>query len=578
MASDVVFRIGGEAGQGVESSGAGFAMALTRGGYHVAAVPDYYSRIRGGHNFFTIRASDEPVHAAREAVHVLVALDGETVARHATSLAPGAAVIIDEGTPLDPALVAGRDVRLLSLPLVRIAEENGNRVMLNTGALAAAATLVGFPLEPMLGVIADSFGRKGGAIIEANRRVALDTAAAVRQRSPEPFGWQLPVRSAPAQLVTDCNRAFAMGAMMGGCRFVAGYPMTPSTSVLEYMAAHADAWGLVVKHAEDEIGAVNMCIGAAHVGARAVLATSGGGFDLMVEAISLSAMIETPLVIYLAQRPGPATGLATRTAQADLLMSLFCSHGEFARVVLAPHTPEEAFACGYRALNLSEQYQCVVLVLSDHYNATTLLSRDPAAFDPQRVTVDRGKLVSAQELEAIDDYLRFAITEDGVSPRAIAGTSPKAVYLASSDEHREDGHISEDADVVEAMTAKRLRKRESALKEMRGPLRYGPETADLTLVAWGSTFGSALEAMEERNRQGKSTNLLQFVDLWPFPAEATRRALEGAGRIVAIEGNATGQLAFLLQACAGIGVHGKVLRFDGRGFTPEYILARLGDG
>lgn len=576
MASiDISFRIGGEAGQGVESSGAGFAKAFTRGGLFVAAVPDYYSRIRGGHNFFTIRVCDEPVQAVLDAVQVLIALDAETIKRHADKLSPGALIIVDEGIAVDQAALAGRDARLLSLPLLEIAKAQGNPIMVNTGALAAAATAVGFDLEMILGVIADNFGRKGGPIIEANRQVALAAAQALQERFGASFGWRVAARSAPPRATIDANQAFAMGAVMGGCKFFAAYPMTPATSIFEYLAAHADRWGLVVKHAEDEIAAVNMAIGAAQAGARAMTATSGGGFDLMVEGISLAAMLETPLVIYLAQRPGPSTGMATRTAQGDLLMALYAGHGEFPRILLAPHTPEEAFLCGYRAHNLAEKYQCLVLVVSDHYNATSLFTRELDLFDPARVEIERGKLLSAEEVEALDAYLRYAVTPDGVSPRALPGSSPKAVYLSTSDEHLENGHITEDPQVATTMADKRLRKLDAARQEMRPPLRYGPAQADLTLVTWGSPFGSAYEAMQTLNRQGRSTNLVQFVDLWPFPAEAARQALQGAKRIVSIENNATAPFAFMLHAFGGVEVDDKILKYDGRGFTPGYILARL---
>ena len=344
---------------------------------------------------------------------------------------------------------------------------------------------------------------------------------------------------------------------------------------MEYLAGHADDWGLVVKHAEDEIAAVNMCIGAAYTGVRAMTATSGGGFDLMTEGISLAAMTETPLVIYLAQRPGPATGLATRTNQADLMMSLFSSHGEFPRVVLAPHTPEEAFATAFRAFNLAEKYQCVVLVLSDQYDASKAITCDRSGFDMQAQTLDRGKVLSAQDLQNISDYQRFAITEDGVSPRAYPGISSEAVFLTSGNEHLQNGHITEDAGVTVAMLNKRLRKIDGLQAEMRAPLRFGPDDADLTLVTWGSSYGPAFEAMSLANAQGGSVNMVQFVDLWPFPAEAATTALAEAKRLVAVEGSATAQFATLLKMQTGITIEETILKYDGRGFTAKYILDRL---
>ncbi|MBN1401769.1 MAG: 2-oxoacid:acceptor oxidoreductase subunit alpha [Anaerolineae bacterium] len=571
-AMDVSFRIGGEAGQGVESSGSGFAQALTRAGLHVFGVPSYYSRIRGGHNYFTIRASDEPVFAAKDTIELLLALNAETVSRHVDALVPGGAIIVDESTEFDPSLVQGRDVHVMSLPMLRIAEEHGSAVMVNTAALAASASVLNLDLGPILSVIEDNFGTKGRAIVESNQRVAQETYDLAKERYGSALRWKLTARETPERLVIGTNQAFAMGALAAGCKFYAGYPMTPSSSVLEYMAGHAAQWGLVVKHAEDEIAAVNMCVGAAHAGVRAMTATSGGGFDLMTEGISLAAMTETPLVIYLAQRPGPATGLATRTSQSDLFLALYAGHGEFPRVLLAPHTPAEAFACAFRAFNIAEKYQCLVVVLSDQYGASSVQSVDKSAFDFDAIPIDRGKLLTAADVEALDDYKRFAITPDGISPRAVPGLSPKAVYLSTGNEHLENGHITEDPQVTTAMLDKRLRKLEGARSEIRAPYRYGPEGAAATLVSWGSSWGPVYEAMQAINRNGGSANMVHFVDLWPFANQAAREALAGAQQLIDVEGNGSAQFAALLQAQTGTKVDHRILKYDGRGFTAQYIL------
>ncbi len=574
-AVDITFRIGGEAGQGVESGGAGFAKALARAGYHVVGTPDYYERIRGGHNFFTIRVSDEPVYAVGESVDVLIAMDSESLVRHVDKLTPQSAIVIDEETRVpDGALDAYRGV-VARLPLLKIATDHGAPVMVNTGALAAAAQLAGFDLEFIVGVIADNFGRKGGEVVEANRRVAQDVARVAHERYGQVIQPGLPAREEVPQAVLDCNRAFAMGAVMAGCKFVAGYPMTPWSSVLEYCAGHADDYGLVVKHAEDEIAAINMVVGASHAGVRAMTGSSGGGFDLMVEGLSLAASIEVPVVVFLAQRPGPATGLSTRTAQGDLMMAIYSSHGEWPRIVLAPHTAEEFWASAGRAFNLAERYQCLVIVLADDYASTTVASRPAALFDFDQVTVDRGKLLTRETVEALDGpYLRFKATDDGVSPRLPPGNGPKSVYLASSNLHTEDGHITEDPGVAVRVADMRKRKGALMLAEMQAPRRFGPESAELTLLAWGSSYGPVREAMERINAQGGSANLVQFVDLWPMPVEKVCAALSGARRLVCVETNATGQLAHLLQSEAGI-VAERLLRYDGRPLTASYILEHL---
>jgi 2-oxoglutarate/2-oxoacid ferredoxin oxidoreductase subunit alpha len=574
---DVSFRLGGEAGQGVESSGSGYAQALTHAGFHTFSLPNYYSRIRGGHNFFTIRASDRPVFAIQDTVEILMAMNAETVERHAHAMVPGGVIIIDKDAELDDALIAGRDVHLIKAPLMEIAEEHGGEVMANTAILAVASAIVGLGLKPMLAVIEKNFREKSAKIADNNAAVAREAYQWTEDNVEISVPWSLAGEQERAERITlTGNEGFAMGAVMAGCKFVAGYPMTPGTSVLEYAARHAGDWGLVVRHAEDEIAAVNLCVGAAHAGVRAMTPTSGGGFDLMAEGVSLAGITETPLVIYLAQRPGPGTGLATRTAQADLPLAIYSGHGEFARAVLAPHNPEEAFRCAARAFNIAEKYQCVVIVLSDHYHAASMWSTDTSAFDIESVEIDRGKLLSAEDLDALEgEYLRFQITEDGVSPRALPGSHPKAVYLSTANEHTEAGHITEDPDISTAMVSKRVRKLQAIAADIRPPNRYGPEEADVTFVCWGSSFGPVYEAMKRMNEDGGSANMVHFVDLWPFPAEAAREALAGANKLVDVEGNATAQFAFLLQAHTGIEVDQKILKYDGRGFTPGYILAAM---
>jgi len=571
---EVTFRIGGEAGQGVESSGMGFVQALTFAGLYAIGIPNYFSRIRGGQNFYTIRASGEPVYGIKDTVDLLLCLNGETVEWHIADVVPGGIVLLDEETKYNEEVTKGRDVRVIRAPLGKIAEQHGSKIMKNTGFLAVAGALAGVDLAPILAVIHKNFRVKGEKIVHQNEAVARDAYAWAEQHM-DVSRFRLPHLKPQPRVALSGNQAFSIGTIVAGCKFVAGYPMTPSTSVLEYSAEHADDWGMVFLHAEDEIAAVNMVIGAAHAGVRSLVTTSGGGFDLMTEGLSLAAITETPVVVYLAQRPGPATGLATRTAQGDLFLAWHASHGEFPRVILAPHTPAESFDCAIRAFNIAEKYQCLVIVLTDQYLASLAWATDLKDFDIEGATIDRGKLLSAEELEQMDEYHRFAITPDGISPRAIPGSSPKAIYLSTGNEHAENGHITEKADTTVEQISKRLRKLDAARADIRPPYRFGPEEADVTFVAWGSSYGPVYEAMQNLNAQGTSANLVHFVDLWPFPREEARKALSKAKRIVDVEGNAQAQFAYLLQAETGIQVDQKILKYDGRGFTPEYILDRL---
>ncbi|NIO72661.1 MAG: 2-oxoacid:acceptor oxidoreductase subunit alpha [Anaerolineae bacterium] len=600
--TNMTIRIGGAAGDGVESSGVGFCQALGRGGLHVFGLPDYYSRIRGGHNFFSIRVSDQPLYSHQEPVHLLLALTEETIPRHRDKIVEGGAIVYDSGQVQDlPLHEKAQDLPLrekgilaLPIPLSDMAKEKaGTELARNTLALGVAAGLTGFDLEPMESVIRQNFARKGQKVVDGNLAV-VEAGYQEGRKYAADFPFKLERNpDAPPRMVLNGTEAFSLGALAGGCRFVAGYPMTPGSLVLHWMAAHSARYGVVLKHTEDEIAAINMAIGAAHMGARALVPTSGGGFALMVEALGLAGMTETPVVIYNAQRPGPSTGLPTRQEQGDLLFMLYASQGEFPRFLVAPGTHEECFVAGWRVFNLAEKYQTPALVLSDHYLAVAIRTLELDAFDFEAVEIDRGELLSEAELDGLattngGEYLRYRVTDSGVSPRAVPG-HPKAVYVAAGNEHDESGAITEEPEMRTAQVEKRQRKLVGMGGEMSGPLRYGPPQAEVTFVSWGSTYGPLREAVdrlnaEDYNGQGKfneregagRANLLHFVDLWPFPTEAVMAALESARRVVSIEVNATAQLATLIRSQTGREMDGTILKYDGRAFTPDYIVGQFG--
>ncbi len=572
------FKIGGEAGQGVESSGAGFAKALARGGLHIFAYQDYMSRIRGGHNFFQIRVSDRPLYSHTDEIELLLALTTEAVEKHLSELVPGGGVICDEELKLEGGSLAEREVKLFQLPLGKIAlEEGGSKVMANTAALGAAAGITNYKLEHLESVIEANFKVKGPQIVQANLAVVRAAYEYARQRYAADFGYELRELAAPKRLVLSGNGAICLGAVAAGCKFLAAYPMTPTTGILEWFAAHASDLGLVFKQTEDEIAAINMAIGAAHMGLRAMCATSGGGFSLMAEALGLAGMTETPIVIVEGQRPGPSTGLPTKTEQGDLLFVLHASQGEFPRIILAPGTAEEAFFAAVRAFNLAERYQCPVIILSDHFLATSLRTVEPDRLKLEDVKIDRGELLTPEELDKITDYKRFRLTETGISPRALPG-HPKAVYVATGDEHAEDGRITEEPVLRRRMMEKRMRKLELARRdrELPAPKLYGPQDqdAELTFLAWGSTWGPLREAVERLNSAGERANMLHFSAVWPFPEEAAE-ALKKAKRLIAVEGNYSGQFARLIRRETGLKVEGLITKYDGLPLSPGYILQRL---
>jgi 2-oxoglutarate ferredoxin oxidoreductase subunit alpha len=576
--NDLSIMIGGDAGQGVESSGAGFALALARAGLHVFALQDYRSRIRGGHNFYQIRVGERPLYSHRDPVELLLALTPESIPLHLHKLQTGGAVVFPEKwEDVDVSHLTRHGLAVERLPLMEIAERHGSRLMLNTAVLAAASALTGFPLVHMTEVIRENFGRKSAELADTNAAVAQEAYDVTLDHFGDSFPHRIkPIEGAPRRMLMHGNEAIALGALAGGCRFISAYPMTPATSIIEWLSAVPDEFGMVTKHAEDEIAAVCMALGASYTGARAMTATSGGGFSLMVEAMGLSGMTEVPVVIVEVQRGGPSTGLPTRTEQSDLLFMIHASQGEFPRIITAPGTIEQCFEAGWRAFNLADKYQCPVVVASDSELASSLRTLDMDAIDPRTVKIDRGATLTPDDTDALSEgYLRFRYSDDGISPRAIPGRG-SAVLTVPSDEHDESGHINEDAGVRNSMMQKRMQKLKTAEAEMKPPLLYGPEDADLTLVTWGSTTGHCRDAADEINAAGGSANVLQFIDLWPMPAEAAREALNRCRRTVSVEQNYTGQLALLIRMTTGVAMDDTLTKYDGRPFSPRQIIEGLG--
>jgi len=584
--NSVNIKLGGEAGQGVESSGMGFARAIARAGLHIFGVQDYMSRIRGGHNWYQVRVSERPIFAHEPKIQLLLAFDERTVHEHLDEVVEGGAVIYDEGLKVDEEEIKSKGVIPMPMPLLKLAEElGGSKLMLNTAAVAAAAGILEFDLSYPESVIRDNFGRrKGSEIADRNIRVANAAYEEARRRYAHLFEWKLEaIPNAPKRMVLNGNQALGLGAIAAGCKFCSGYPMTPASSLLEFMFAQARRFNLVVRQIEDEIGALLHAIGAAHAGVRAMTCTSGGGFSLMVEALSLAGSTETPVVVVLAQRPGPATGMPTRTEQGELLFALFAGHGEFPRAVLAPGSVEQCVYEMARAFNIAEKYQMPVIVLTDGFLANSLRSVDMDAIDFRKITenIDRGKLILPHEHEKIDEalkdgYRRYEFTEDGISLRIPPG-HPKAVYSIAGEEHIPEGFIDweERADNRIRMMRKRMKKLEVAASEMKLPQLYGPQDAELTLVCWGSSFGPTLEAMERLNDNGVKTNLLQFIDIHPLDWDSVADILTNCKHWVSVESNYSAQLSRWIRMNTGLKPAGTVTRYDGRPLNPVYIVEQL---
>ena len=570
MTAGINIMAGGEAGQGVQSVGAILAKTLARGGFNIYADQDYESRVRGGHNFFRIRAAENEVRAISPALDMLIALNRETIDLHRRELKPGGVIIYDGEQIKD----AGRGKGYFNVPFTRMALETAqNKLMSNTAAAGAALGLAGTDFSLMEEDLESEFGRYGEKIVRDNINAARAGYDYAKEHGGE---FAFPRLKSPKdkkqKLLLNGNEALCLGALAAGCRFVAGYPMTPSSPILEYMADKGREYGTVMIHVEDEISAINMAAGAGYTGVRAMVATSGGGFALMAEGLALAGMTETPVVIVLGQRPGPATGFPTRTEQGELLFALHAGHGEFPRAILAPADAGEAFYLTARAFNLAEKYQSPAIILTDHYLATSYVTTDK--FDLDKITIERGPLLTDAEADAAPDYKRHLVTRSGVSPRAFPGQG-RALVVTDSDEHDEAGHIVEDAATRNQQVEKRLRKLDGLKREVMPPEFHTVKGAAVTLAGWGSTRGAIREAAGMLAREGIPVNTLHFSQLWPFPAEAAARALRKAGKNVVVENNATAQLGVLIKRETGRTADGRILKYDGRPFAPEEIAARV---
>lgn len=568
---DFNFLIGGEAGQGVQSMGYTLTKTMAKGGYYIFANQNYESRIRGGHNFFKVRVSDHPIQAVSEAVNLIVALNAETINLHRDELVKDGLIIYD-GEKADVDL---ETPVLFSVPFERMAlETTGNKIMGNTLALGAALSLVKYDLNILSSVLEKTFSSMSREIAEKNVVAAKIGYQFVQEKSETNFNYALPPLGESQRMVMNGVEAVAVGALVAGCKFMSGYPMTPSTGILQYFAGKADEYRVVFEQAEDELAALNMVIGASYTGVRSMTATSGGGFALMVEALSLAGMTETPVVIVLGQRVGPATGFPTRTEQGELAFAISAGHGMFPRAVFAPGTIQDAFYLTAKAFNIAEKYQVPVIILTDTYLSDCYTAIDP--FDLSTVSIERGNILSENEIHALGkrEYLRHQLTDSGISPRVFPGQSGVLV-VTDSDEHTEAGHITESADIRNLMVEKRLKKFNGIRQEIGAPTTYGPNHAETVLICWGSTYGAVKEAVDALNTDGWSTRMLHISEIWPFPREAFLALVGDARHLVTVESNVTGQLARLIRAETGVDLTGMLLKYDGRPITPAYIIDRF---
>lgn len=569
--------VGGEAGFGIMASGILLVRTFARGGLKAITINDYPSLIRGGHNVILVKVADHEIFATDTFADILIALNRETVDLHKDDLSENAAVIFDNESFKVSESDFSVKVNLFPVPLMRLSKEHqGDVLMRNTVALGATLGLIDYDFSLLESVITDQFKRKGEVVIAKNIAIAKSGYEFVKKNASNFSKHIHPTSQKSKQMVLNGNEAVGLGAIAAGMKFFAAYPMTPINGLLYYLAGVAEKTGFVYKQPEDEIAAINMAIGASFAGVRSMVATSGGGFSLMVEGTSLAGMIEQSVVIIFGQRPGPATGLPTWTTQSDLHFILNAGQGEFPRLALAPGDVEEAFKLTATAFNLAEKYQTPVFVLVDKYLCETYFTCEFNKLAKAPITIDRGKLVSEADQIKVPDFKRYAFSADGISPRPIPGRTG-GVFRVNSDEHNEEGYSIEDAITAAAMIEKRMKKLDTANKEVPPAILYGAKDAQHTLVGWGSTKGPVLEAMRQFSQEGQP-DLLNYLHIsWvnPFPTDSVRFNLDHSKHIIDIEGNHNSQMADWILLKTGIHIKDRITKYDGRPFTPREIKEKI---
>lgn len=561
---DYSIKIGGAAGQGIQTIGFTLSKIFSRYGYNTFSFQDYESRVRGGHNFHQIRFGDSEVLCPRSPVDILVALDKESVPRHSAELSDIGFAIYDAAGLKQ----SHKGDQYIDVPFSRIAvEKGGNKIMANTAASGAVLGMMGMPVELLDNVLQDTIKRKD--TVEANIQVGRAGYEYGRDHCPK-CAFR-PAANGEKKLTIEGNESIAFAAIASGCKFYSAYPMTPSTGILVFMANHGDKHDVAVYQAEDEIAAVNMAIGASYAGVRSMTGTSGGGFALMVEGVSLAGMTETPLVIVLGQRPGPATGLPTRTEQADLLFGLFAGHGEFPRIVFAPGNPQQVFKLVNKAFDMTEKYQVPAIIMSDQLLADSSWSLDGIDLAQFKYNDYR---VRGEEFKDLKEYERHALTPSGISPMAVPGDG-RLLVVTDSDEHDQSGHITEDAEMRRLMVEKRYtNKLPQILNEIEPPMLYGEQQPEIVLVGWGSNYGVLKECVDGLS-EGNSIAMMHFSEIAPFPTAGRDKfmgVLERARMTICVENNASGRFASLVRMETGYKFERSIHKYTGRPFTLEELL------
>ncbi|WP_026689825.1 2-oxoacid:acceptor oxidoreductase subunit alpha [Alteribacter aurantiacus] len=572
MIKQLSWKVGGQQGEGIESTGEIFSMALNRLGYYLYGYRHFSSRIKGGHTNNKIRVSTTPMNAISDDLNILVAFDQETIDLNHHELVDGGIIIAD--SKFKPEKPEGTSASLYSIPFTEIANELGTSLMKNMVAVGASSTLLGVKPEDFTSVVEQIFSRKGNSVVQKNMEAIREGMAYFKKEAGnELVDFHLEPVETKGRMFMIGNDAIALGALAGGARFMPAYPITPASEIMEYLIKKLPEYGGTVIQTEDEIAACTMAIGANYAGVRSLTASAGPGLSLMMEAIGLSGITETPLVIVDTQRGGPSTGLPTKQEQSDIMAMIYGTHGEIPKIVMAPSTVEEAFYDTIEAFNLAEEYQCPVIIVSDL--ALSLGKQTVEPLDFEKIEIRRGKFDLSEELPELEKnvyFKRYENAEDGISKRVIPGMK-NAIHHVTGVEHNEQGKPSESPDNRNIQMDKRLRKLSDLTDRFKTPVFKDErhEDADLLIVGFNSTRGTIQEVMPRLENDGIKVNHGHVRLLHPFPKNELKDMIDRAKRVVVIENNATGQLAQLIKMEVGSEKLKTLNKYDGNPFLPAEV-------
>ncbi|WP_251943038.1 2-oxoacid:acceptor oxidoreductase subunit alpha [Staphylococcus sp. Marseille-Q5304] len=571
MKSQVSWKVGGQQGEGIESTGEIFATAMNRKGYYLYGYRHFSSRIKGGHTNNKIRVSTTPVHAISDDLDILIAFDQETIEVNHHEMRSDSVIIAD--SKAKPEKPEDCQAQLIDLPFTATAKELGTALMKNMVAIGATCAVMHLETEDFESLITNMFSKKGEKVVEMNIQALHEGYKLMTEHLETIKGdYELEATTKQPHLYMIGNDAIGLGALSGGARFMAAYPITPASEIMEYMIENLPKVGGTVVQTEDEIAAANMAIGSNYAGVRAFTASAGPGLSLMMEAIGLSGMTETPFVVVNTQRGGPSTGLPTKQEQSDLMQMIYGTHGDIPKIVVAPTDAEDAFYLTTEAFNLAEIYQCPVIILSDLQ--LSLGKQTVEDLDYNKISINRGELIDSEiERDEGDKayFKRYALTESGISPRPVPGTKG-GIHHVTGVEHNEEGKTSEAAENRQQQMEKRMRKTEHLLIEDPVEADTQHDEADILYLGFISTKGAIQEGKQRLEQQGVSVNHLQIRQIHPFPKETIQQAIDKASKVVVIEHNYQGQLANIIKMNVNVG--DKLVnqtKYNGTPFLPKEI-------